>query len=386
MTGKIYIGLLGLLIAAAGILYITHKDGVKAAEGGALAPQAMQVSVQVVRPEPVQIWNDFSARLEAFDFAEIRPQVSGTITEVKFQDGQQVETGDVLFVIDPRPYEAAVKQAEAAVNAARNESTLAQKELSRAKELVDKGAVSVRILDERQARARVASANIASARAQLDRAKIDLDYAYVKAPISGRTSRVEVKVGNLVEAGSGAPVLTSIVSTDMIYADFDVDEQTYVRSIRSSVRDPESEKSIPVKLFVEGDGTEYTGHIDSFDNRIDPSTGTIRARALFENKDGALLSGMFAKVKMGSPVNEEKILVTERAIGTDQDRKYVYVVNGENMTEYREVKIGVSTKGKRVILSGLSAGEKIITDGIIRIRPGMPVDPQISDPQPTQTQ
>lgn len=365
-----------LVLCAGGGYYFfqSPKANASAPEGG--PPQAMPVTVAIVTPEPVQIWNQYSARLEAVNFAQIRPQVSGTITEVKFEDGQAVQAGDVLYVIDPRPFEAAVNQAKAELNVSKNQSSLTWKELKRAKELIKTNAISKRILDERSSAHSVAAASVKAAEARVDRAQIDLDYAYVKAPIDGRLSRAEIKEGNLVDAGPGAPVLTTIVSTKGIYADFEVDEQSYLKYIRSAARDRAAENNIPVKLMLNDDSYEYKGFIYSFDNQIDVSSGTIRARALFDNEDGTLLPGMFASVKMGTPASQEQILVAEKAIGTDQNRKFVYVVNDQNMVEYREITIGESVDGSRVVQSGLSAGDKVITEGIIRIRPGMPVNPQ----------
>ncbi len=369
----------GLLIAVVSVFAYVFNERMANASGpeAGQAPQAMPVNVEIVSNDPVQIWNNYSARLEAVDFAEIRPQVSGTITEIKFIDGQEVEKGDLLYVIDPRPYQAAVNQAQADVNAAVNQAALSEKELIRAEELIKSDAISKRIYDERESALKVASSSVKAARARLERAKIDLDYAYVKAPISGRVGRAEIKEGNLVEAGPGAPLLTSIVSTKDIYADFEVDEQTYLKYIRGAARDLEEENKVPVKLKLSNDDKEYEGFIHSFDNRINTSSGTIRARAMFSNEDGALLPGMFASVEMGSPNTQKKILITERAIGTDQDRKFVYVVGDENKVEYRAVSIGESLNGGRVINQGLSEGDRVIVDGIIKIRPGMPVDPKI---------
>lgn len=343
----------------------------------AQAPQAMPVSVELVKPQSIQIWNSYSSRLEAVDFAEIRPQVNGVITKVKFKDGQMVKKGDVLYVIDPRPFEAAVNQSKAELRVAKNQSSFALKELERAKGLIKVNAVSERVLDERQNSYNIAVATVKAIEARLTSAKINLGYAYIKAPISGRVSRAEVKEGNLVGAGMNAPVLTSIVSMDGVYADFEVDEQSYLKYIRSSARDLVQEHKVPVKLILSaGEDLSYDGFIHSFDNKIDASSGTIRARAFFENKEGTLLPGMFATVDMGTPSFQEKIMIGERAIGTDQNRKFVYVVNEKNVVEYREIKIGESVKGSRVVLSGLNDGEKVISDGIIKIRPGMPVSPQ----------
>lgn len=344
--------------------------------------QAMPVVVENVEFRSVQIWNEYSARLEAVDFVEIRPQVSGTIADIQFKDGQSVQQGDILYVIDPRPYEAAVNQAQAELNAAKNQSALTWKEFKRARELIKTNAISKRILDERSSAHSVAVASIEAAKARLERTKIDLDYAHVKAPISGRISRAEIKVGNLVEAGPGAPLLTSIVSMQGIFADFEVDEQSYLKYIRRTARDRATETQVPVRMMLGGDTIEYKGFIHSFDNQIDVSSGTIRARAFFTNEDGALLPGMFASVKMGTPSSQDQILIGERAIGTDQNRKFVYIVNDDNMAEYREVQIGESVDGQRVIRSGLSKGDHVIIEGIIRIRPGMLVDPQIQKAEP----
>lgn len=347
------------------------------------ALQAMPVTVEEVAVKPIRIWNDYSARLEAVDFAEIRPQVGGTIHDVKFEGGQRVEKGDVLFVIDPRPYEAAVNQEKAELNVAKNQSSFALKELQRARGLFKANAISERVLDERKNAYKIAQATVQAVEARLRSAQIDLDNAYIKAPISGRVSRAEIKEGNLVQVVGNAPVLTSIVSKQKVYADFEVDEKSYIKYIRSSARKLSEEHKIPVELSVGGDDVVYKGFIQSFDNRIDASSGTIRARALFDNGDGALLPGMFANVRMGSPTSDNRILLNERAIGTDQNRKFTYVVNDQNVVEYRVITIGESVDGKRVITSGLNEGETVITEGIIRIRPGMPVIPQFKKEQQT---
>jgi multidrug efflux system membrane fusion protein len=376
-----------LIIAISGTGYYFQQREANAGspeESAPQAPQSMPVTVEKVSAKPIQIWNQYSARLEAVDFAEIRPQVSGTISEVKFEDGQLVEKGEILYVIDPRPYQASVNQAEAILAGAKNQAALAWKELKRAKKLIKTSAVSERILDERSNAHSVAVAAIEAAKASLDSGKINLDYAYLKAPISGRIGRAEIKEGNLVEAGPNAPVLTSIVSTHSIYADFEVDEQSYLKYIRG-IKTSNADTQIPVKLSV-GDGIlNYEGYIDSFDNQIDVTTGTIRARALFKNEDQYLLPGMFASVKMGTPSSADQIVIPEKAIGTDQSRKFVLIVNNDNIVEYREIKVGESMKGTRIITSGLNEGDMVITEGIIRIRPGMPVSPQIKDDKPQET-
>ncbi len=370
----IAVSLVILLIGTAVYFSAQAKDE---PEGGSVQQgQAMPVTVEVIKTEPVQIWKNFSARLEAVEFAELRPQVSGVITDIKFINGQTVEKGDVLFVIDTRSYQAEVDRARAELNSAYTEINLAKKELERAKNLVEADAISKRIYDERLNTLKVSQARASSSKAQLEQAKIDLDFANVKAPISGQVSRDEVTVGNLVEAGPNAPLLTTIVSTKGVYADFEVDERTYLREVRNISQE---EAKIPVRLKLNDDNQIFEGFVQSFDNRIDTTSGTIRARAFFPNENQILLPGMFANIEMGSASPVNAVLLTERAISTDQDRKFVYVVNEENKATYREVTLGDSVEGERIIISGLNDGDKVITEGIIRIRPDTPVQPNVKD-------
>jgi multidrug efflux system membrane fusion protein len=315
--------------------------------------------------------------MEAVDEVELRPQVSGRIVEVRFRDGQAVAKGDVLFVIEPGPFESAVAQAKADLTGAKERREFAERELARARKLVRTNAVAERVLDQRENEFANAKSEVEAAAARLVQAEIDLDHAHVKAPIPGRVSRVEITVGNLVQAGPNAPLLTSIVSNNGIYADFEVDENTYLQYVRATARDTDAEQGIPVRLSIGSDeGSVFEGQIYSFDNRIDPRTGTIRARALFANADGSLLPGMFARVKMGSAVERDTVLLTERAILTDQDRKYVYVVNGDGKATYREVELGANVAGRRVISKGLEPGDQVIVGGMMIVRPNMIVAPR----------
>lgn len=362
--------------SAGALFYANTAAQASTVELAAAAPQAMPVAATKVESAPLAIWKNFSGRLQAVDYAEIRPQVSGRIEDINFADGQIVAEGDVLYVIDPRPYQAAVDQARAEVNAARDRADLAQKELARAESLVKTDDIPKRVYDERVSTVHVTKADVNAALARLEQAQINLDHAFVKAPISGRISRAEITKGNLVEAGPNAPVLTSIVSDNGIYADFEVDEQTYLTHVRTIAGDNASENKIPVQLMASDGSVLVEGFVHSFDNRLDTSSGTIRARALFANEDGTLLPGMFATIRMGSPSAEKKIAISDRAIGTDQDRKFVYVIGDDGKTAYREVALGDSVSGKRIVLSGLTEGETIVSDGIIRVRPGMDVAPQ----------
>lgn len=270
--------------------YIYTKSGLASIEPSAGGqPEAMPVQVVNVAPEKIQIWKSFSGNVVAVDRADIRPQVSGRITEIKFEDGQTVEKGDILIVIDPRPYEAALNQAKASLAAAKTQAELAEKELNRAKELIKTDAVSQRLLDERSHAFDRTKAAVQEAKAREEQAEINLDYAYVKAPISGKTSRAELTEGNLVQAGPNAPLLTSIVADEQLYVDFEIDDQTYMRSIRGY---SDSEAKITVRLSLLDGDIKYQGHVHSFDNAIDPTTGTIRVRSLFDNDGHILLPGM----------------------------------------------------------------------------------------------
>ena len=367
------------LILIGALLWLAPLTGCSKtqAEQAPAAPPAVPVFTTTVKEEPIRTWSEFSGRLQAVNYAEIRPEVSGRITEIKFQDGQIVKAGSVLFVIDPRTYETAIAKAQADFKAASTNLTFAKTEFERAQGLIKTQAIAQRIYDERMSANGMALAQMEGAKAQLDRAKLDLDRAYVKAPISGRVSRAEITVGNLVSAGPTAPILTTIVSNEGIYADFEVDEQTYLQSIRANSQGMAQERQIPVELTLQGAvQASYKGTIDSFDNKINPSSGTIRARAKFKNEDGMLIPGMFVSVRMASSVEFNGILIPERAIGTDQNKKFVYVINKDNKVVYREVELGKAVNAQRIVSTGLKAGEKIIVDGLQHVRPDAVVDPK----------
>jgi multidrug efflux system membrane fusion protein len=367
-------------VAALGIVVagLSLHDASSTPDAAAAANAAVPVTVAAVEAKPVRLSSDFSGRLAAVDSADVRPEVGGRITEIRFRDGQTVRAGDVLFVIDPRPYEAAVAKAEADLATANTNARLAHTELDRAKKLIDAQALARDTYDQRANTVGVAQASIQSAQAVLTQAKLDLDHAYVKAPITGRVGRAEITVGNLVQT-TPAPLLTTIVSNDGIYADFDVDEQTYLRSVRAHAATLDQEQKLPVQLTVQGDATHvYDGTIESFDNKIETGTGTIRARARFANADGALVPGMFVSVRLWAAEPAKTILVPEDAISSDQSKRYVFVVTPSRKADYREVALGQEMDGKRVVLSGLRSGEKIIVDGVQRVQPGAPVEPHLA--------
>jgi multidrug efflux system membrane fusion protein len=365
-----------ILLAAGDVAFSNLFAGEAFASAPAAAP-ATPVGVLTLSPETLRVWSSFSGRMQAVDDASIRPEVSGRITQIRFKDGANVKAGEVLMVIDPQPYEAAVAKAEAHVASATSKAGFAKTELDRAANLVKSQAIAQRLYDERESDAKVAQADILSAQAELKQAHIDLDHAYVKSPISGRVSRAEITLGNLVQTGPNAPVLTTVVSNDGIYADFEVDEQTYLRSIRSHAATQEKEQAIPVEVSVPGDEDHpYKGKIFSFDNHIDTGSGTIRARARFANEDGALVPGMFVSVKVASASDQSVLLVPDRAIGSDQSKRFVYVVTPDNKVAFREVTLGQDAReGQRIVLSGVKPGERVVVDGIQHIRPDALVAP-----------
>jgi multidrug efflux system membrane fusion protein len=366
--------LLGL--ALGGGVYTVRATGTSQAVAAPAPASAVPVVVRTLASQKIRLWSEFSGRLHAVDSAEIRPEVAGRITEVLFEDGQNVHAGDILFEIDPRPYEAAVARADANLSTATSNAGYAKVELERAAGLVRTQAVSQQVYDQRANANRVASAAIKAAEAELKQASLDLEHAHVRAPITGRASRAELTVGNLVQAGPGAPLLTTLIGNHTIYADFDVDEQTYMENLRDYPRGRDDERLIPVRLSVQGDKDHpYQGTIYSFDNRIDVASGTIRARAKFDNADGALVPGMFVTIQLATGGERDALLVPDRAVGFDQSKKFVYVVGADNKVAYRAVELGKQVRSDRVVLGGLEPGDRVILDGVQHVRPAASVAP-----------
>lgn len=337
-------------------------------------PQATPVDVATVVHRGIIDWQDYSGRLEAVDYVAIRPQVSGTITEVHFRDGSLVEAGAPLFTIDSRPYEAAAERAEARVTAAEARAAYTASELERSKRLIADNAIARRDHDQRVNASREAAAELQAARAERTAARLDLSHTRITAPMAGRVSRAEVTVGNLVSAGTGSAPLTTLVSVASLYASFEVDEQSYLRHIHGALV---RESRIPVLLgLADEEGYPRVGIVSSVDNRLDPASGTIRVRAVFDNADGMLLPGLYARVRLGGAEERIATLVDERAIGTDQNKRFVLVVDAEGRVHYREVQPGPVIDGLRVIESGLEEGERIVVNGLHRVRPGALVAPQ----------
>ncbi len=345
---------------------------VSQAAPAAAEEQAVAVTVAEIRPRQTSLWDDFSGRLEAIERVELRPRVSGAILSTNFTEGALVKSGDVLFKIDPAPYAAEVERASAQLDAAKARAVFAANELERASQLVGNAVVTRREFDQRQNGNREAIANVKAAEASLRTAQLNLDYTEVRAPVDGRVGRIEVTVGNLVAAGTASPVLTSLVSVNPIYASFDADENVVLRALKA-ISDTAGKRGnldlIPVEITTSGD-TTVKGHVQLIDNQVNTQSGTIRVRAVFRNEDGRLIPGQFARVRLGQPEKQTLVLLDERAIGTDQDKRFVMIVGDDNRAAYRQVTLGGSVDGLRIISSGLKAGERVVVNGLQRVRPG----------------
>ena len=324
-----------------------------------------EVDVATVLARSITDYQSYSGRLEAIDHVDIRPLVSGTIVAVHFKDGAIVRKGDSLFTIDPQPYAAELDRASAQLVAAEARNGYASSDAARAERLLSDNAIAKRDYDLAQNTAREALANVKAAQAAVETARINLGYTHIVAPVSGQVSRAEMTVGNIVSIGAGAPLLTTLVSVSPVYASFDVDEQTYLRYLSR-----DSRLSVPVSLGLANEsGYSREGTIDSVDNQLDTQSGTIRVRARFANADGVLLPGLYARVKVGGGVPHPAILIDDAAVGTDQDKKFVMVVDKDNKVQYREIVPGPDHDGLRVVDKGLVPGERIVVSGLQRVRP-----------------
>jgi multidrug efflux system membrane fusion protein len=336
----------------------------------------VSVSVASVLEEPVTEWDEFSGRVKAIDHVEIRPQVSGIIESVHFADGQLVNKGDLLFTIDPRPFQAALASAQAGLAGAEARVALAQTNLDRGNRLIATHAIAQSDLDQNNDEWLQANANLKAAQAAVQTAQLNLDYTAITAPVTGRVSRAEITAGNLVEAGNSAPVLTTIVSVSPVYVEFEVDEQTFLKYAANGANGNSGIDHIPVAMgLANEDGYPRQGRLESIDNQLDTTSGTIRMRAIFDNSTGELTPGLYANVRTGGTAAKPAILVDDRAVGTDQDKKYVMVIDANNKAIYRAVTLGPMFNGLRVIRSGLQKDERIVVNGLQRVRPNQVVAP-----------
>src|SRR5215471_919692 len=350
-----------------------------------MAPPPPAVSVAAVEERKITEWDEFIGRLEAVESVEIRPRVSGYIERVVFTAGKEVRKGDVLFQIDPRPYQAELARAEADLAQARSAAALATRSLDRSKMLAAGDAISKEELDNRSGAAERGAANVQAAQAAVATARLNLEWTKVRSPIRGRVGRAEVTAGNLVQPG-GPMRLTTVVSLDPIYATFDADERSYLKYASRGAGGPRDHRA-PILLGTasEGHAFPHEGYVDFFDNQLDPRSGTVRARAVFPNPNHLFAPGLFARLKLVGGAAYQATVVSDRAIGTDQDKKFVLVVKSDSTVEYRPVELGRLVDGYRVVAGGLKPGEKVVVNGLQRVRPGMRVNatavPMLADAQ-----
>jgi RND family efflux transporter MFP subunit len=372
---------------SAAVLTLSGCSSDAEAQHAAAPPPAPQVTVARVIARTVTDSETFSGRFDAVNHVDIRPRVSGYISSVGFADGALVQKGQVLFVIDPRPYQADYQRAEADLDQARAQAALARSEQIRAVNLYAAHAISKDEFDTRAANAQQSAANVEGAKAAVASAALNLTFTRVTAPISGRVSRAIVTIGNLVT--NGQTLLTTVVSLDPIYVQFNADEQAYLTfqkyaGINGRKDAPVRNGAVPESLgnavyvgLADESGYPHQGRLVFMDNSLDSQTGTIYARALLTNPDGHFVPGLFARVKLIGNDHYSAVLINDSAIGTDQTMRYVLLLGADNKVEYRPVNLGPLVDGLRVVRSGLKPGDTIIVNGLMRVRPGMQVNPQL---------
>ncbi|AYL06261.1 TPA: efflux RND transporter periplasmic adaptor subunit [Enterobacter kobei] len=343
------------------------------------APPAPAVNAADVVVKSISQWDSFNGRIEAVESVQLRPRVSGYIDKVNFTDGQEVKKGEVLFTIDDRTYRAALEQAQATLERAKTQASLARSEANRTDKLINTNLVSREEWEQRRAAAIQAQADIRAAQAAVDAAQLNLDFTKVTAPIDGRASRALITSGNLVTAGDSASVLTTLVSQKTVYVYFDVDESTYLHYqnlARSGQGASSNHTALPVEIGLAGEeGYPHQGKVDFLDNQLAPSTGTIRMRALLDNAQRQFTPGLFARVRLPGSAEFQATLIDDKAVLTDQDRKYVYIVDKEGKAQRRDITPGRLADGLRIVQQGLKPGDKVIVDGLQKVfMPGMPVN------------
>lgn len=369
-------GIVAISAALAGGTALIDRNGAAQAETAA-APPAVEASVALVESKATTPSDEFSGRLEAIERVEIRSRVAGAVQEIRFHEGTLVNKGDLLLIIDPSLYAAEVDRARAQLAAAQARVEFTRADVERSQQL-SSSSITRREVDNRLNAYREAEANVKTAEAALRTAELNLSYTEIRAPVSGRVGKIEITVGNLISAGPSSPLLTTLVSVNPIYASFNADEQVVARALKTLAdeKTPGAIERIPVQMTTGTDSAPVKGKMQFVDNQVDPRSGTVRVRAVFDNADGRLMPGQFARLSMGQPKPEPALLVSERAVGTDQNKKFVMVVDPTNHAEYREVTLGASVEGMRIVASGLKAGERIVVNGLQRVRPGAAIKPE----------
>lgn len=355
------------LAGVAAMLLLTLVSGCSKPGPAGGPPGAPPVTVAAAVQRTVTDIEEFTGRLEAPRSVEIRPRIGGTIDKVHFRDGQRVAQGALLFTIDPKPFQAELSRAQSQLTSARSRAALATADLARAKKLLDSKAVSAQEFDQLTSGAATSGADIAAAEAAVRVAQLNLGYTSVRAPMAGQLSRAIITEGNLVNDQS---VLTTLVATQTVYAYFDGSEQTFLRLRKG---DP-GQRLVHMGLADEP-GFPHEGQVDFIDNQLNPQTGSIRMRAVFDNRKGEFTPGLFARIRLAGGAAYPAVLTPERAIGTDQSKKLVFVIGEGNIAQPREVQLGTLIEGMRVVTSGLKAGDLVVVDGLQRVRPGAPVQP-----------
>jgi multidrug efflux system membrane fusion protein len=374
----ISVAALALSAGAGGVLYSSAPG--RTQDATPMLPPPPAVSVAVVEPRNAVVWDEFSGRLEAVERVAIRSRVAGTVQEIHFREGASVEKGARLVTIDPAPYAAEVDRLEAQVASAEARVEFTQTEVARGRTLLGTSALSARDVDQRINAHKEAEAAVRAAKASLQTARLNLGYTEIKAPVAGRVGRLEVTVGNLVAAGPESPVLTRLVSVDPIYASFNANEAIVARAL--AALSPEANATadvggITVEIATNATNAAWSqGRLQLIDNQVDTTSGTVRLRAVFSNPDGRLIPGQFVRVRMAQPGKEPVIAVDERAIGTDQSKRFVVVIDGANKAAWREITLGAMAGNLRIVTSGLENGERIVVSGLQRVRPGVVVAPQ----------
>jgi len=364
-------------VIASVLLSACHPGGAEQKQTG---PPPASVTIAPVEHKEIVEWDEFTGRIEPVETVEVRPRVSGYIQEVKFKSGEMVKKGDVLFLIDPRWHQAEFDRRHAEAEQSKVRLEHANREFDRAAQLLANKAISTEESDARQFRFQEARAALLAAEAARDSARLDLEYTQVRSPIDGRVSRALLTEGNYVSGIAGAAtLLTTIVTIDPVYVYADIDENSLLKfnQLARAKKLEMNDGRIPIQLqLADEPDFPHNGFIESFDNRLNSDTGSILLRAIFPNADGRIVPGLFARIRVPSSERHAALLVDERAIGTDQAQKFVLRLTETNTVEYRPVQLGPMSGGKRIVRSGLQGDEKIVVNGLARVRPGMPVAPQ----------